>query len=362
MIEIKNLKKEYKDVTPLKDVTVTINDGDVISVIGPSGTGKSTFLRCLNLLEEPTSGQIFVNGDDITSKGVDRNKVRQKMGMVFQSFNLFGHKTVVENIMMPQQDLKGVSTKDAYEEAMAQLKKVGLKDKARNYPEELSGGQKQRVAIARALAMHPKIVLFDEPTSALDPAMVSEVLAVIKDLTGTGLTMLIVTHEMKLAKYVSNKVIYIDEGGIYESGTPQEIFTKPKKEKTRQFVFDIRNFKYRLTYGQYDMYNLLARLESFCKNQYMSRKESLNCELAVEELLVSNLIPALDYAEKGYIDIELVLGEEGHDKVLNIDCSGVMDVINPFEEEMDELSEKIIMNFMKRIPSGRPGVTSFKLK
>ena len=203
LIEIKNLRKEYSDAVPLQDVNLNVEEGEIISIIGPSGTGKSTLLRCINRLETPTSGSIQVDGANVCDAGTDLASVRRKMGMVFQSFNLFGHKTAVENVMMPQQDLLGTSAKDAYAEAMEQLRRVGLESKARKFPHELSGGQKQRVAIARALAMHPKIMLFDEPTSALDPTMVSEVTSVIRDLAGTGLTMLIVTREMRLARDVS---------------------------------------------------------------------------------------------------------------------------------------------------------------
>ena len=194
LIEIKGLRKEYPDVVPLKDVNVNIEEGEVISVIGPSGTGKSTFMRCINRLETPTAGSIIVDGDDVCDPKTDLAAVRRKMGMVFQSFNLFPHKTIAENVMMPQQDILGTPAKEAYAEAMRQLERVGLDGKARKFPHELSGGQKQRAAIARALAMKPKIMLFDEPTSALDPTMVSEVLSVIKSLAGSGLTMLIVTH------------------------------------------------------------------------------------------------------------------------------------------------------------------------
>ena len=189
LIEIRNLRKEYSpDVVPLKGVNADIEAGEVISIIGPSGTGKSTLLRCINRLETPTSGQIIVDGVDVCAPGTDLARLRKSMGMVFQSFNLFPHKMAVENIMLPQQSLLGKSAREAYEEAMKQLERVGLADRARQYPDELSGGQKQRVAIARALAMHPQILLFDEPTSALDPTMVSEVLSVIRDLAGTGLT------------------------------------------------------------------------------------------------------------------------------------------------------------------------------
>ena len=197
MISLRHVRKEYPNVVPLQDISVEIRKGEVISVIGPSGTGKSTLLRCINLLEMPTAGEIVVGGEVITNKKCRINLVRQKMGMVFQSFNLFAHKTIIENIMMGQTDLLGRSRQEAYEKGMELLRTVGLSDKALSYPDELSGGQKQRAAIARTLAMEPEIILFDEPTSALDPTMVGEVLSVIRRLAGQGMTMMIVTHEMK---------------------------------------------------------------------------------------------------------------------------------------------------------------------
>ena len=236
LIEIKNLRKEYPNAVPLKDVTVNIEAGEVISIIGPSGTGKSTFLRCINRLETPTSGEIWVDGVNVCDPKTNLPEIRKKMGMVFQSFNLFPHKMVAENIMMPQQQLLGISPTDAYQEALTQLAKVGLEAKARSYPDELSGGQKQRVAIARALAMHPKIILFDEPTSALDPTMVSEVLSVINNLAKTGLTMLIVTHEIEFARTVSNRIIFMENGEVVESGMTSDIFSHPQKERTAAFL------------------------------------------------------------------------------------------------------------------------------
>ena len=217
MIELRHLRKEFDDVTPLEDVNLTINDGDVIAVIGPSGTGKSTLLRCINMLTPPTSGDIIVNGQTITDKSCDINEVRKKMGMVFQSFNLFGHMTVIENIMNPQITLLGKSRQDAYDYAMELLHKVGLGSKALSYPDELSGGQQQRVAIARTLAMDPDIILFDEPTSALDPSMIGEVQSVIGMLAKTGRTMMIVTHEMDFAKKIATRVLFMDEGGDRKS-------------------------------------------------------------------------------------------------------------------------------------------------
>ena len=235
-IEVKHLSKEFKNVTPLKDVNAKIYEGDIISIIGPSGTGKSTFLRCLNKLETPTSGEIIVNGENILEKGVKISKVRQKMGMVFQSFNLFSHKTIIENVMMAQVDLLNKSKEEAYNKALELLEMVGLKDKAFSLPEELSGGQKQRAAIARTLSMGPEIILFDEPTSALDPEMVNEVLEIMKDLAKTGLTMIVVTHEMNFAKEVSNKVIFMDKGVIADSGTPDYIFNQTTNERTKEFL------------------------------------------------------------------------------------------------------------------------------
>ena len=236
MIRISGLRKSFGDVTVLKDVTCEISRGDVISIVGPSGTGKSTFLRCLNRLENPDGGSIVIDGVDVTAPKADLSAVRRKMGMVFQNFNLFGNLDVIGNVMAAQVDILKTPVAAAREKAMTLLARVGLADKADALPDELSGGQKQRVAIARALAMDPEILLFDEPTSALDPTMVGEVLSVIKDLAKTGMTMLIVTHEMRFARDVSTRVFYMDEGVIYEEGSPDEIFSAPKREKTREFL------------------------------------------------------------------------------------------------------------------------------
>ncbi len=236
MIEVKNLSKSFQKNEVLHDISFTIEPREVVCVIGPSGSGKSTLLRCLNLLEEPSVGEIRFVGQNILDKGHDINQLRQKMGMVFQHFNLFPHKTVIGNITMAPIKLKGKSKQEAVTLASELLQKVGLSDKADAYPGNLSGGQKQRVAIARALAMEPHVMLFDEPTSALDPELVGEVLSVMRNLAEEGMTMIIVTHEMGFAREVSNRVIFMADGAIVEEGTPDEIFQKPKNERTKAFL------------------------------------------------------------------------------------------------------------------------------
>lgn len=239
LIEIRHLRKEYPEVVPLQDVSVDIDQGEVVSIIGPSGTGKSTLLRCINRLETPTSGQILIDGTDVCAPSADLSMVRRNMGMVFQSFNLFPHLMVAENIMQPQQKLLGRSPAEAYEEALRQLRRVGLEGKERNYPAELSGGQKQRVAIVRALCMEPEVMLFDEPTSALDPEMIKEVLDVMKDLGAQGMTMVVVTHEMNFARKVADRVIFLDGGEIVEIAKSEDFFSNPKTDRAKDFLSKI---------------------------------------------------------------------------------------------------------------------------
>ena len=236
MISVKNLCKSFGDHQVLKDINEHIAPGEKIVIIGPSGSGKSTFLRCMNLLERPTSGQIIFDGIDITDPKTDINKVRQHMGMVFQHFNLFPHKTIMENITLAPVRLKLMKSEEAKEEALRLLKLVNLEEKADAYPGQLSGGQKQRIAIVRSLAMKQKMMLFDEPTSALDPEMVGEVLEVMKNLADQGMTMAVVTHEMGFAKEVGTRVMFMDEGRILEQGTPEDIFDHPKEARTQEFL------------------------------------------------------------------------------------------------------------------------------
>jgi ABC-type polar amino acid transport system ATPase subunit len=236
VISVSNLCKSFEGLEVLKGINVEIDKGDVICIIGPSGSGKSTFLRCLNLLETPTSGTILFEGDDLTDKKIDINKHRQKMGMVFQQFNLFPHMTVMDNLTCAPVMLKKATKEQAEKKAMELLARVGLADRADAWPNQLSGGQKQRVAIVRALCMEPDVMLFDEPTSALDPEMVGEVLDVMKELAKSGMTMVVVTHEMGFAREVSNRVLFLDDGVIAEEGTPSEIFGAPKCERLRSFL------------------------------------------------------------------------------------------------------------------------------
>ena len=241
LFEIKDLQKKFGSLTVFDGLSETICKGDVVVIIGPSGGGKSTFIRCLNLLEQPTAGKIYFEGEDITAKGFDVNRHRQKVGMVFQQFNLFNNLTVLENITISLTKVKKQLEEESKEKALKLLKRVGLEDKANAYPSQLSGGQKQRIAIVRALSMEPDVLLFDEPTSALDPEMVGEVLQVISDLARDGITMVVVTHEMGFARKVGTRVLFMDGGQIAEQGTPEEIFEHPQNERTKEFLSKVIN-------------------------------------------------------------------------------------------------------------------------
>ena len=241
LFEIKDLQKKFGSLTVFDGLSETICKGDVVVIIGPSGGGKSTFIRCLNLLEQPTAGKIYFEGEDITAKGFDVNRHRQKVGMVFQQFNLFNNLTVLENITISLTKVKKQSEEESKEKALKLLKRVGLEDKANAYPSQLSVGQKQRIAIVRALAMEPDVLLFDEPTSALDPEMVGEVLQVISDLARDGITMVVVTHEMGFARKVGTRVLFMDGGQIAEQGTPEEIFEHPQNARTKEFLSKVIN-------------------------------------------------------------------------------------------------------------------------
>ncbi|KWW30659.1 MAG: polar amino acid transport system ATP-binding protein [bacterium P3] len=277
MITIKHLSKRFTNpdntvVEVLKDVNCEIQRGEVISIIGPSGTGKSTFLRAINLLDPPTGGEIIFNGENILDKGYPVSKLRQKMGMVFQSFNLFDHLNILDNITFAPIKLRNLPREQAEEEAMTLLRKVGMSEKTSAMPSDLSGGQKQRVAIARCLAMHPEVILFDEPTSALDPTMVGEVLSVMRQLAAEGMTMLIVTHEMKFARDVSTRIFFMNEGIIYEDGTPRQVFENPVHSATKAFVQRIHKLVFEVDSPDYDMYDVHSQIGRFCNKYNIAAK------------------------------------------------------------------------------------------
>jgi len=343
MISVKHLSKHFGDLVVLKDVNIEIKKGEVISVIGPSGSGKSTLLRCINLLEMPTGGEITIDGINLLDRKTNVFQLRERMGMVFQSFNLFSHLMVIENIMLGPVDLLKTGRQEAFDEAMKLLTMVGLAEKAYAYPDELSGGQKQRVAIARTLAMKPEIVLFDEPTSALDPTMVSEVLAVIRKLAQDGMTMMIVTHEMKFARDVSTRVLYMDEGIIFEEGTPQQIFDEPQKDKTRAFIHNIKSFTFEIRSRSFDLYSLNAGVETFARRQFLAEKQIFNIQLVLEELLINKLL-----ARQGKsVDMTVTVGysEKNYEIELTVVYAG--DRYNPFEDTDDDLSMLIVGKLVK---------------
>ena len=365
LIEVRHLRKEYANVTPLKDVNATVDEGEVISIIGPSGTGKSTFIRCLNRLETPTSGEIIVDGQDMCAPDVDLPKMRQKMGMVFQNYELFNHKLVVENLMMAPMDLLGLSKQQAYDQALELLETVGLREKALSFPRELSGGQRQRVAIARGLAMRPKILLFDEPTSALDPQMVSEVLSVITGLAERGLTMLVVTHEMRFARDASTRVFYMDRGECWEAGPPEQIFEHPQRQETHDFVFRVRSWKHEINTLHPDLQAIGASIVSYCQRQFMSRHAVNACQLVVEEAIVGQLLGSArtrGIANPG-IKMALLAGEGGVDMELTADYRGaLLEGGDPLGEAWDPLSRAIVEGLCSRVEEERPGITHFHLK
>jgi len=345
MIKVEHLSKKFDELVVLKDITTEIKTGEVVTIIGPSGTGKSTLLRCLNLLEVPSGGSIYINGADILDKKTDVAQIRQKMNMVFQSFNLFSHLSVIENLTIAPIKLLGISEHEAQTKALELLRLVGLAEKADSYPDELSGGQQQRVAIARCLAMEPEIILFDEPTSALDPTMIREVLSVIRRLAKEGMTMAIVTHEMDFARDVSNRVLYMDEGIIYEEGPPEQIFENPQKEKTRAFINRVRSYTCRISSPDYDLYAMNAEIEAFCEKQILPKKTRYNLLLLVEELLqIYN-----PYLRTVVLDMTITYSEKN--ERLEIICESTGDEGNPLENQSltDDLGLMIIRNLTESI-------------
>lgn len=347
-IKVTGLCKSFGDLVVLKDLEAEIRKGEVISVIGPSGCGKSTFIRCLNRIENADCGKVLISGEDIYEEKADVPEIRKNIGMVFQSYNLFEHLTNIENIMLGPVELNGTSRQEAYEIGMKYLAKVGLAAKAEAYPDELSGGQKQRVAIARALAMEPEIMLFDEPTSALDPNMVSEVLAVINELSGMGKTMIIVTHEMDFAKNVSDRVFYMDEKRIYEVGTAEEIFDNPKGEKTREFVFKIKRLDTAITGRTFDLYQLQNEIQEFLTKRVLTRKRINVTQLLCEEILYYRILNRIDEP----VEISIEYSEREDEITISFKAKGIRaDFMNEAATLGDStgVSDSIIAKFAEGI-------------
>lgn len=337
MISVRHLSKTFTDpdgskFSPLTDVNFDVAPGEVISIIGPSGTGKSTLLRALNMLEPPTGGEILVDGENILKKGYPLEKLRRKMGMVFQGFNLFPHLSVLENVAFAPVQLLGLSKEQAEAEAMELLHKVGMAGKANVNPETLSGGQKQRVAIARALAMKPKVILFDEPTSALDPTMVGEVLSVIRQLAKDGMTMLIVTHEMKFARDVSTRIFFMNEGILYEDGTPEQIFEHPRRSATKAFVQRIHKqvFEVDAAAEGFDPYEIGTEMMRFCIKygipQYGEPASAIAAEMLTDHLSAyKNVTLRLSYGEvKDVASVDFMIRNLDHTPLTpETDLSGI---------------------------------------
>ncbi|MDO5131966.1 MAG: amino acid ABC transporter ATP-binding protein [Eubacteriales bacterium] len=328
LLEIKHLSKKYGDIVPLRDVSCTIRNGEVISVIGPSGTGKSTFLRCINRLETPDSGEVIFSGNPMSGDKKRLREARRKIGMVFQSFNLFSNMTVLENLTVGPVTLNGLSGEEANAKAQSMLETVGLAGRGDYYPDELSGGQKQRVAIARTLCMDPELLLLDEPTSALDPGMIDEVNSVIRDLASRGYTMLIVTHEMRFAENVSNRIFFMSDGIIYEEGTPDKIFHHPEKEKTRVFIKRLKTHETLFEHPQIDYAKTIADLAVFCHKQSMSIRTA-NLVTQVFEEAVFELLQTREEAFPVRFEVEC--GEAGKNCAVFVYYKG--DAYDPLKDE-----------------------------
>jgi len=346
MIQTVDLCKSFGNLTVFKDVNIHVQKGECIAVIGPSGTGKSVLFRTMALLERPDSGQVLINGTDITRKDVNINKVREKLGMVYQGFHLFSHLKVLDNITLAPLRVKKMSKSDAEEKAMELLSMVGLTDKANAFPHQLSGGQQQRVAIARSLAMDPDIILFDEPTSALDPSMTGEVLAIIRKLARSGLTMMISTHEMGFAQDVASRVLYMDEKGVYEQGTADEIFLNPRREKTRMFIRKLKVFSYSITSRGFDMVAMNVQVELFCQKYNIESRKVYYIQLILEELILEVSRGCFNQRQLK-IEYTIEFSEERNEVLVCFVYEG--ESFNPFEtvEGTDHLGMVLIAGIAK---------------
>ena len=344
LIEVRNLRKSFGSLKVLEGVNLTVNEGERIAIIGGSGCGKSVFLRSLELLEVPDEGEIYIDGEEITSKKADVNKIRRKMGMVYQRFYLFSHLNVLENLCLAPVKLLGMPKKEAEVHAMEWLSKVGLTSKANAMPKNLSGGQQQRIAICRSLMMSPKVLLFDEPTSALDPTMVGEVLAMIRMLTKQNMTMLIVTHEMNFAREVANRVLFFADGGIYEQGTPIEIFDSPKREKTIAFIRKLKYFSYEIKRRDFDLLEMQGGIHNFTERYGISSKLANRLEVCCEELIYEMISGSYESDEAIDVNIEITYSEANSLIELLLKSKGKK--FNPFELSEEDLDEDLAFRIM----------------
>ncbi|MBR2775326.1 MAG: ATP-binding cassette domain-containing protein [Selenomonadaceae bacterium] len=337
IIEVRGLKISFGALEVLRGIDLTVEAGERITIIGGSGCGKSVFLRCLELLEIPDSGQIFIDGEELTAPNVNIDLIRRKMGMVWQRFNLFTHMNVMDNLTIAPIKLLGMTKDDARQKAMDLLAQVGLTSKADAYPEFLSGGQQQRIAICRSLMMNPKVILFDEPTSALDPTMVGEVLAVIRMLAKQDLTMLIVTHEMNFARQVSDRILFFADGVIYEQGTPKEIFDAPQRPKTIAFIHKQKYFSYEVTERAFDLMKLQGGIQTFAEKYGLPLRKTNRIQLCCEELIYEMLSNACE-GDAVKISLDVTYAEVDNSVEIKFTCAGKS--YNPLDKDFDELDEE----------------------
>ena len=349
LIEVKGLYKSFGDLEVLRNVNLTVEEGEKIAIIGGSGCGKSVFLRSLELLEVPDDGQIFIDGEEITARHANVNKIRRKMGMVYQKFYLFSHMNVMDNLCLAPVKLAGMSRADAEAHAMDWLAKVGLTSKAYAMPANLSGGQQQRIAICRSLMMNPKVLLFDEPTSALDPTMVGEVLAMIRMLTKHNMTMLIVTHEMNFAREVADRVLFFADKGIYEQGTPKEIFDAPKGEKTIAFIRKLKYFGYEVTDRNFDLLAMQGGIRNFAEKYGLGSRLAYRLELCSDELIHEMIAGC--YSENAPVKIGLDISYSEADGSTMISLTSAGKSFNPFKVDDDDvhLGVSMLKNTAKKI-------------
>ena len=347
LIDVRGLCKSFDGLSVLHDVDLTVEPGERIAIIGGSGCGKSVFLRSLERLHPIDKGQIFIDGQEITAKGADVDKIRRTMGMVYQKFHLFSEMDVMDNLCLAPVRLLGMTRQDAEAKAMKLLTQVGLSSRAHAWPEVLSGGQQQRIAICRCLMMEPKVLLFDEPTSALDPTMVGEVLAVIRMLAKRDMTMLIVTHEMNFAREVATRVLFLADGGIYEQGTPAEIFDHPKREKTIAFIRKIKYFSFEITDKRFDLMQLQGGIQTFGEKYGLESAKIYRMQICCEELVFEMLRHC--YPEEGTVDALLDVSYAEADRATEIKLTCAGKVFDPFAQEDDGLGVTILKKMAKKI-------------